>query len=634
MKNKNDNFGFWESPISAEMVASNAKRFSQIQCDQGCVYWLEQRPSESGRQVVMCKTAAGEVNTKTPNGFNVRTRVHEYGGGDYCVKDGIIYFVNAADQRIYQQAKNKVPVAVSPPSLETCYADFIVTNDHHHLIAVRETQRKGQEAKNDLVSINLNKNCEIHILAEGYDFYSSPVLNSDESKLAWLCWSHPQMPWDGTELWCADLEDMSLKSAQKIAGGHNESLYQPSWSNAGDLYVVSDQTGWWNIYRIDENGLSVVVEMNAEFGTTQWVFGTRMYAFTANDNIICIVTKNASQEIGIVSENKFLPFDVLQTTIDPYIAVQNDEVYFIGASPLSSAALYQYHLDQKYLSCISKTSDVVLDEQYLSCPASITFPAAGDQLAHAFYYAPKNPEKKNIKGLPPLIVFCHGGPVAFTSTALNLKIQYWTSRGFAVVDVNYGGSGGYGRAYRERLKGKWGVVDVADCVGAARFLVDRKLVDPDKLFIRGSSAGGFTVLNALAHYDLFLAGASYYGISDLTGLLGIMPKFESRDLDALVGEYSRYQQRYYDRSPVNFANQIKASVIFFQGLKDPVVPPQQAETMIAALSQTGVKYRYVTFSDERHGFKDGQSIIKSLIEELAFYQLALYTDDFSESTRK
>ncbi len=338
--------------------------------------------------------------------------------------------------------------------------------------------------------------------------------------------------------------------------------------------------------------------------------------------------KNAEQQIGLIQAGKFVPFQLPLATIDPYIIVLNDAVYFIGASSISNSALYQYNLFQKKLICVTKTSKEAIDQRYFSVPESMTFSTEGDQVAHAFYYSPKNPDVGDIKGLPPLIVFCHGGPTAFTTTALNLKIQYWTTRGFAVVDVNYGGSAGFGRAYRNRLKGQWGIVDVADCVAAAKYLVAKQRVDPKRLCIRGSSAGGFTVLSALAFYDLFMVGASYYGISDLEGLLTGMPKFESKDLELLVGEYPLYKSRYYDRSPVNFSNQISAPVIFFQGLQDPVVSSIQAESMIAAMKKSGVPCRYVTFEQERHGFKDGKNISKALKEELAFFQAALYTDDF------
>lgn len=626
-------FGYWNSPISAEMVANSAKRFSQVQCDRGYVYWLEQRPAEAGRQVVVRASQEGVCETITPKGYNVRTRVHEYGGGDYLVQDGVIYFSNASDQRIYRQNLSGLVEPVTPVANGVSYADFEISKQGRYLFAVRESVVSSEhECVNELICIDLAESNRIHVIATGQDFYASPKLAPNEKQLAWLAWSHPNMPWDETALWCTDLDGVLPQNSRPLIHNAGESLYQPAWSPKGDLYVVSDRTGWWNIYRVVQDDLIAVAPIEAECGTTQWVFGTRMYGFTGDGALIAIVTNNAQQKIGVFRSGEFVPFQLSQTTIEPYIALDRDHVFFIGSSETSVAALWRWDISKETLCCVSKSGDDFFQLDYLSSPESIAFKGKDDEWVHAFYYPPKNPDVKNTSELPPLIVCCHGGPIAFTTTALNLKIQYWTSRGFAVVDVNYSGSAGYGRAYRDRLKGRWGEVDVSDCVYAARFLVKHQKVDPARLCIRGSSAGGYTALCALTFYDDFAAGASYYGISDLSGLLTGMPKFESRNLDTLVGEYDKHPERYFNRSPVHFADKINAGVIIFQGLKDVVVPFTQAELILSAMKKGGLSPRYVAFEQEGHGFRNPDNVATALTEELAFYQAALYTQHHLRKT--
>lgn len=617
-------YGSWRSPITADLVASSSCGMSQIKVMDSHIYWLEGRPNEAGRQVIMRYSLQdGSVQTMTPTGFNVRTRVHEYGGGDYLVDGDTIYFINDKDQRYYRQKLGKKPVAITPAPakpLALRYADGVISPNHEYIICVRETHL-GNSVVNELVAIRTNGNGVIKIIATGYDFYSSPCLNSKGDRLVWIAWNHPQMPWDGTELWVADFNlDATIKNSNLIAGGKEESIYQPSWSSKNELYFVSDRSGWWNLYKIEQGRITCIVSEEAEFGYPAWIFATNTYAFI-DENIVCILSSKGTQQIGIIQENKFKAFEIPYDEIAPYIDVDKEgNVFFIGADATTAPVLVRYQISTKQFQVLYKSSKVTIDKKYLSTPETIEFPTDENQTAYAFYYSPHNddycaPDDER----PPLLVMSHGGPTAATNTALNLKIQYWTSRGFAVVDVNYRGSTGYGRAYRDQLKGQWGIVDVADCVNAAKYLIARDEVDPKRLAIRGGSAGGYTTLCALVFYDTFAAGASYYGVADLKGIATDSHKFESRYLDSLVGPYPEASKIYEERSPLNYPDRIACPIIFFQGLEDKVVPPQQAEVMIEALQQKGLSYAYITFEHEQHGFRDANNIKKAIKAELYFY---------------
>lgn len=616
--------GFWTSPITADFVASQGGRQTELQADQGNIYWLAQLPEEGGRQVLMRSNSQGEQVVMTPQGFSVRSRVHEYGGGAYLVDQGVVFFVNDADQCIYRQVEGGWPSLVTLPTLpmrSVRYADFCVTKDHRYLFAVRERHLKGGKVYNELVRIDLALVGSECLVASGADFYSNPILDSSETQLAWLSWSHPQMPWDGSQLWLAMLDDnKNIMQAEQVAGSSSESLYQPSWSPEGVLHVVSDKTGWWNIYAFENGVMEPVCTMPAEFGTPQWVFGTRCYDFLRNGVIVALATSKAQQQLGVIDCGQFVPFPVSKQIISPYLAVEGDWVWFLGADAYVATCLLAWNVDTGQLFALNESRNIKF-MRFISKPVAVTFPALQKEaFAHAFFYPPLNPNDENTsEALPPLVVFCHGGPIAATTPELNWKIQYWTSRGFAVIDVNYGGSFGYGKVYRDRLKSQWGIVDVEDCVSAARYLVTEKKVNHRQLFIRGSSAGGLTVLSALTFYNDFTAGASYYGVSDLSGLLADTHKFEEKTLEILVGEYPAHKDRYYKRSPVNFSDQLKAPVIFFQGLKDDVVPPVQAEAMIKAMKERAVPFEYVTFENEGHGFRSAESVKVSLEAELAFY---------------
>jgi dipeptidyl aminopeptidase/acylaminoacyl peptidase len=615
-------FGAWQSPITADLVAKAAKYLTELKINTGHIYWLERRPEEAGRQVIMQLTPQGQIKSLTPASMSVCNRVHEYGGGNYVVNGEWIYFANDQDQRWYRQKQTEQPEAITPTPMQPKawrYADPVLSADGQWLIAVRESHH-AHGVDNELVAIATDASLVVQVLMSGYDFYAAPRISQDGKYLAWLCWRHPQMPWDGTELWYGELTAaLEIINARCVAGSVNESVCQPNWSPDGKLYFCSDVTGWWNIYYYDHHLVEPICAMSAEFGYPQWVFGTNTYAFIDAKTLAVIITKQGKQQIGVVNTNHFSALDIPFDSIVPNVGVNGDEIIFIGGNAAVAPALMRYDLTQKKYQILYKSTALAVDKKYLSQPQVIEF-VSDDRIAHAFYYPPHNADyQAPTTEKPPLIVQSHGGPTASTSTELNLKIQFWTSRGFAVVDVNYGGSTGYGRAYRELLKGQWGIVDVADCVNAAKYLIAQGKADPKRLAIRGGSASGFTVLCALAFYDIFSVGASYYGVADLISMADDTHKFESHYLEKLIGKYPQEKALYEQRSPLHHADQLSCPIIFFQGLLDKVVPPAQTESMIAAMNKNKLPLAYLTFAQEAHGFRDARTIKTALEAELYFY---------------
>ena len=632
-------YGSWKSPITADLIVAGTVGLGGIALDGEDVYWTEGRPAEAGRNVIVRRTPDGKTTDVTPPPFNVRTRVHEYGGGAFTVRDGTIYFSNFADQRLYKQAPDTEPQPLTPAFSplsqggsggDRRYADAVIDSQRSRIICVCEDHTAGgHEPTNTLVSINLENGEDVQVLASGSDFYSSPRLSPDNSQLAWLSWNHPNMPWDGTQLWVAQLkEDGSLSEPQLVAGGVTESIFQPEWSPDGVLYFVSDRTGWWNFYRwqpdLGKGGVWEVeslCEMEAEFGLPQWVFGMSTYAFESANRIICTYTQEGIWYLATL-DTQTKQLDVIET---PYTDISSvhavpDRAVFIAGSATEPTAVVQMNLTNKQISVVKRSSELEIDPDYLSTPQSIAFPTENGLTAYAIFYPPKNKDYTAPDGeKPPLIVKSHGGPTAATSSAFNLKIQYWTSRGFAFVDVNYGGSTGYGREYRQRLNDNWGIVDVDDCANAAKYLAQQGLVDSERLAIAGGSAGGYTTLAALTFRDVFKAGASYYGVSDLEILAKETHKFESRYLDGLIGPYPERKDLYEMRSPMHFTDQLSCPVIFFQGLEDKVVPPNQAEMMVEALKAKGLPVAYVAYEGEQHGFRRAENIKRTLEGELYFY---------------
>ena len=614
-------YGSWSSPITSDVIVASAIGLGQVCLDGDDVYWVEQRPTEGGRNVVVQRAADGSTTDRTPAPFNARTRVHEYGGGAFTVSDGALYFSNFADQRLYRQHPGEAPEPLTPEGAWR-YADAVIDTRRNRLICVREDHTaSGHEALNTLAAINLDSGAP-QVLAAGNDFYATPRLSPDGSQLAWITWSHPNMPWDGTALWVANIEaDGALSEATQVAGSASESIFQPEWSPDGVLYFVSDRTGWWNLYRWQGGRIEALCPKDAEFGQPQWVFGMSTYAFVAPGRIICAYTEQGVWRLGSLDtqSQQLAVIDTPYTDISGLRAAAG-RVAFTAGSPTQALAILAFDPEAQTLTTLRRALDLDLDPGYLSNPEPIAFPTSQGRTAHALFYAPANKdETAPAQERPPLIVKSHGGPTSAASTTLNLRTQYWTSRGFAVLDVNYGGSTGYGRDYRQRLNGAWGVVDVEDCVNGARYLVERGDVDGQRLAITGGSAGGYTTLCALTFHNTFSAGASHYGISDLEALAGETHKFESRYLDSLVGPYPERQDLYQARSPIHFTDRLACPLILFQGLEDEVVPPNQAEMMAQALRDRGVPVAYVPFAGEQHGFRRAENIMRALDGELYFY---------------
>ena len=617
-------YGSWASPITADLILSESVGLSQVVLDGDDVYWVEMRPAEEGRNVVVQRTPDGRTSDVTPAPFNVRTRVHEYGGGAYLVHDGAVIFSNFADQRLYRRQLGGQPEPLTPVA-DMRYADGVVDRTRRRIICVREDHTiAAGEPINTLVAIDLDRGDAGQVLAAGNDFYSSPRLSPDGSQLAWLAWDHPNMPWDGTELWVASVRpDGSLRRSQQVAGGHGESIYQPDWSPDGVLYFVSDQTGWWNLYRWRDGRVEPLCEMEAEFGKPQWVFGTSSYAFESTDRIVCSYSQAGIWRLaGLdVATGRLHDLGVAYTEMSRgEVRAARGRVLFTAGSPTEPFSVLDLDLAIRQLSVLRRSTGVAVEGGYLSQPRSIEFPTEGGLTAHAFFYPPRNhdykgpPEEK-----PPVLVVSHGGPTGAASTSLDLSVQYWTSRGIAVLDVNYGGSTGYGTDYRRRLNGTWGIVDVDDCVNGARHLVEQGEADGARLAIRGGSAGGYTALAALTFRDVFAAGASHYGVSDLEALARETHKFESRYLDTLVGPYPDQRDTYIQRSPIHHTHLLSCPILVFQGLEDKVVPPSQAEAMLEALRRKGLPVAYVPFEGEQHGFRKAENIKRVLEGELYFY---------------
>lgn len=614
-------YGSWPSPITAELIASKTLRVLEPTMVGEDTYWIEVRPSDEGRYALVRRSPDGTTADVIPETFSARTRVHEYGGAAYAVDGETIVFSNWDDQRLYRQTPGEEPRPITPDR-DLRYADGVVDRRRNRLICVQEDHTVDGEAVNTIVSVDLGGGEDPRILVSGNDFYASPHLDADGSRLAWLTWNHPHMPWNGTELWVAEIApDGSLASRVHVAGSADESVFQPQWSPSGVLHFVSDRTNWWNLYRMQDGDVEPLTAREAEFGQPQWVFGMSTYDFASADRIICSYTKDGIWQLASLDTQTrdLTPLDVPYTEISN-LRVSPGHAVFRGGSPTEPRSIVQLDLDTGATEVLRRSSDVPVDEAYLSYPQAIDFPTAGDRKAHGFFYPPRNPEANGPPDqAPPLLVISHGGPTAATTSTLDLSIQYWTTRGIAVVDVNYRGSVGYGRNYRDALEGEWGVADVEDCVNAALYLAAQGQADRGSLIIRGGSAGGYTTLCALTFRDEFEAGASYYGVSDLEALTRHTHKFESRYLDRLVGLYPERKDLYHERSPIYHVDQLACPVIFFQGLEDRVVPPDQSETMADALRQKGIPVAYVPFEGEQHGFRRASTIQRALEAELTFY---------------
>jgi len=672
-------YGSWASPITARLIAESGIALGGLQAAAGELFWVEMRPLEEGRSVLVRRTADGEIVDVVPATSNSRTLVQEYGGGIYALHaaagGGVTaYFSEFEDQRLYrldaggaggeatsgEAASGARPITPAPPEPRSVrYADGRVTPDGRTLVCVRERHEDG-EVTNELVALPTDGSAAPRVVAAGHDFYAAPRLSPDGRRLAWLSWDHPQMPWDGTELWVADLTAAGgLAAERRVAGGPAESVLQPAWSPDGRLHFVSDRGGWWNLYRYeggrgasaagadDASHVTARAPLAAEFAKPSWVFGLQNYDFLPDGRIAATFGQDGVEHLGLIDPARpgIAPLPCELTTFSSLV-VLGEQVAVIGGGAARAAAVALVDPENGAVREVRRSKTVDIDPGYMSAPEPITFPtsypagsivgsladelegaaglggAADDGLtAHALYYPPANRDFEAPPGeRPPLIAMSHGGPTSAAYPQLSFDIQYWTSRGVGVVDVNYGGSTGYGRAYRERLRGNWGIVDTIDCINAARYLADRGDADPARIAVQGSSAGGYTTLNALTRHRFFAAGASNFGLADLEVFAtGGTHKFESQYLIGLIGPYPQMAAVYRERSPIHHVDDIACPVIVLQGLDDTIVPPAQAEIIVAALKKKGLPYAYLAFPGEQHGFRKAENILRSQEAELYFY---------------
>jgi dipeptidyl aminopeptidase/acylaminoacyl peptidase len=634
-------YGAWPSTISAARVAAGATPLSSLMLggtDGADIFWLAGRAAEAGRNTLLRYHGAA-TEELTPAPFNVRSRVHEYGGGAYAVDGELVYFSNFADNRVYRldaSLDDAAPVAVTRPGKQR-FADFVIDGARERLIGVRELHGDDPHAQpvNTICAVSTGGAAgdavgDEKVLVEGADFYSSPRLSPDGRSLAWLSWDHPNMPWQGTTLWLAEVrDDGTLAAPARIAGGVEESICQPEWSPDGLLHFVSDRSGWWNLYRLcGDRRTESLCPMEAEFGSPHWTFGNSMYGFRSASEIICTYIDK-----GVSRLARLLPGSgKLEAIANPYeeireLRVGKGYIAMLAGGPTIPLELARIDFTEEGVEILAQSIEDLPEERHLSVPLSISYPSANGRTSHAFFYPPRNGDVTAPEGTkPPVIVISHGGPTGMTVNTLKLATQFWTSRGFGVLDVNYGGSTGFGRAYRDLLKGQWGIVDVEDCVAGAQALVERGLADGERLIVRGGSAGGLTTLCALTFHNVFKAGASYYGVSDLKGLDDDCHKFESRYTTYLIAPQPEARALYQQRSPINHTDKLARPMIFFQGLDDKVVPPQQSQMMVDALKARGVPVAYVPLEGEGHGFRKAENIIRTLESELYFYQRVLKLD--------
>lgn len=606
----------WASPITAQEAAAGRMRLGAVQLSDGEAYWIEGRPVEHGRCVIV-RERDGVIADLIDAPWSARNWVHEYGGAAMLARAGTVYFSNAADGRIYTLVPGGAPVPLTPVDSGLRYADFEIDATRDRLICVVE-DHGGATVVNDIRAIPLAGGDPV-TLVSGNDFYSTPRVSPDGRRIVWVTWNQPNMPWDGCELWVGDLDGSGMpRDAHLVAGGQSESVFQPSWSPESVVHFTSDRTGWWNLYRWDGVKVELLAPMQAECGAPQWVFGLSTYAFCGDGRIVLWACRDGAWECHVVNTSGQLTrVDVPETAFDLCVSAEGDEILYLAGGADTPDGVVRANLATGTHRLVrSESDDMRIDESVLSRPRHVTFPGYGGETAHAWYYAPRNDAVDSEPGRkPPLLLHAHGGPTSAANFALDPAVQFWTSRGFAYLDVDYGGSTGYGRVYRDRLNEQWGVVDVSDCIAGAQHLVATGDADPERLFIDGGSAGGYVVLCAMTFHDVFQAGASLYGIADLEALFA-MPghKFEAR-YDAPLPKGNGM----YDRSPVHFIDQVRGAVLLLQGLDDPVVPAAQAEMMFAALRGAGVPCAYIGFPGEQHGFRDAKNIARSLEAELYFF---------------
>ena len=624
---KQSQYGSWESIFTPEKIIEGGLRFNEIRIDNQDIYFLEGRPSESGRSVIIKHNKDGTTTDIIPKKFNSRNAVHEYGGGSFTVKDEIVFFTNWEDQLIYKVSADKITPITEPSDIPMGirYADLTLSNDGKWIFCVRETHIKDKEAQNEIVAVSTISS-EIIVLASGRDFYSSPRPNPISNQICWLEWDHPNMPWDGNELYIADFDSQKISNKLKIDGSTNISIVQPEWTDKGELIYISDDSGWWNLKKYSDQKISDILSEEIDHGGPAWQFGFRTY-FIYED---CIFLKGSlnDKNKGLIrkislSGEIIEEIQINHTSISD-LSFCNDNAIYIGASPTTSSQVCSLDLRSSNLDILKESNTIYIDNEEISIAEEIIFDTTSNDMSYAYFYKPINKKFEGLKNeKPPLLVISHGGPTGSTSNSLNLSVQYWTNRGFAVVDVNYRGSTGYGRKYRDALKGNWGVYDTEDCIAAVDFLSNRGLVDSSRVAIKGGSAGGYTTINALTFHKRFAVGATYYGIADLSVFIADTHKFESRYLDSLIGKYPEEKEKYYNRSAINFTDQLSCPMIIFQGTEDKIVPPSQAEIMAQGLRDKKIPFSLIMYEGEQHGFRKSENIKSSLESELFFYSKVL-----------
>jgi dipeptidyl aminopeptidase/acylaminoacyl peptidase len=626
-------YGSWGSPLSAEALAAGGISFADLRSANERLYWLENVPARGG-EVSLFSFGGGAVAQVTPDGANVRTRVHEYGGAPFIVVGDTVYYSQLSDQRLYELKRGGTPIPVTPPKYR--YADCIAwpgaAKSAAALLCVREDHTDPAHVRNALVRLPLPITGAGagagEVLFAASDFVSYPRLSADGRRLAFITWNHPNMPWDGTELKVAELTSTGLKPAVVVAGGSTESVLEPQWAGDGTLYFMSDRSGFWNLYaaraagEAGEAGVKAIWPRAAEFAAPLWSFGQSNYVLLGDGRAVLCFRERGIARLAIVDlkggtgrelDLPFVEFSHLTRVDSQHVAA------IVGASK-SPASIVSIDIATGKATTLRTAGESPLHGASISIAVPIDFASAHGRIAHAFYYAPTNPRFRPLPGtLPPLLALVHGGPTSQASPALRSGVQFWTSRGIAVVDVNYGGSSGYGRAYRQELNGNWGVVDVEDVIAAVRFLIGSRRADAARTAISGGSAGGYTVLVALSTSDVFRAGTDRFGVSDMTALARDTHKFESRYIDSLIGPLPEAQAVYDSRSPLNHLDGFKVPVLVLQGADDPVVPPSQSQRIVDALRARHVPVAYILYPGESHGFRKPETIINSLQAELAFY---------------
>lgn len=623
-------YGTWTSPITAEIIAGGTTSTINMRIDGTTTYWCEMRPSNKGRYTIVKRDESGKIQDVTPLDFNARTFVHEYGGGAFSVDKGIVYTSSAADAKIYYILPDKEPVALTDGQISvdyqgkkcwqgTRFADMQISS--YGIVAVGEIHEPGKSVENFLALIDSSTG-KYRKLASGYDFYSSPAISHDEKSVAWICWNHPEMPWTNTELWVASIGPKGdLFNEHCVSGKEKESIFQPQWSPDNVLYFVTDRDkGWWNLHRYHDGIIENVCPIKAEVGEPLWVFDRSTYAFLG-DKIIFTYNEDGRWHLGALDPitKKWQKLERESSSIQQVRSGKNC-VQFLESYSTKREVLIQINNDAVFSATVLLQKDPIVSKEYLSVPQHIAFPSE-KRTAYGFYYPPHNPDYIAPKGeKPPLVVMIHGGPTAQAGGSYSLAKQYWSSQGFAVLDVNYGGSTGYGRDYRNLLNGNWGIVDVEDCVNGAMYLANQDLVDPNKLVIRGGSAGGYTTLAALAFKTAFKAGADYYGVADITALANDTHKFEQRYMDGLVGKYPEEKAVWEARSPINSIEKITSPLIIFQGEDDPIVPKNQSIMIYEALKERNIPVEIHLYPGEEHGFRQAPHIIHSLKREAEFYR--------------